>query len=165
MSSAIMFLEDDNGKLFWGLCGMELNSSQIVWLPPHLYKSRAGERNRETQLGSGGLAGWLLAFIHDVKLSRNFLFPISPPERIGLTKKFIRVFFHRKIRTNFLTKPIDTVWRRKWQPTPVLAPGEFHGQRSPQATFHGAARIGHDLATKPPTTNSVILLRNDVLQW
>ena len=22
-------------------------------------------------------------------------------------------------------------WRRKWQPTPVLLPGEFHGQRSP----------------------------------
>ena len=21
-------------------------------------------------------------------------------------------------------------WRRKWQPTPVLLPGEFHGQRS-----------------------------------
>ena len=30
MSSAIMFLEDDNRKLFCGLCGMELNSSQIV---------------------------------------------------------------------------------------------------------------------------------------
>ena len=22
-------------------------------------------------------------------------------------------------------------WRRQWQPTPVLLPGEFHGQRSP----------------------------------
>ena len=22
-------------------------------------------------------------------------------------------------------------WRRKWQPTPVFSPGEFHGQRSP----------------------------------
>ena len=21
-------------------------------------------------------------------------------------------------------------WRRKWQPTPVILPGEFHGQRS-----------------------------------
>ena len=21
-------------------------------------------------------------------------------------------------------------WRRKWQPTPVLLPGEFHGQRT-----------------------------------
>ena len=24
-----------------------------------------------------------------------------------------------------------TPWRRKWQPTPVFLPGEFHGQRSP----------------------------------
>ena len=23
-----------------------------------------------------------------------------------------------------------TLWRRKWQPTPVLLPGKFHGQRS-----------------------------------
>ena len=22
------------------------------------------------------------------------------------------------------------MWRRKWQPTPVFSPGEFHGQRS-----------------------------------
>ena len=22
------------------------------------------------------------------------------------------------------------LWRRKWQPTPVFLPGEFHGQRS-----------------------------------
>ena len=22
-------------------------------------------------------------------------------------------------------------WRRKWQPSPVFLPGEFHGQRSP----------------------------------
>ena len=22
-------------------------------------------------------------------------------------------------------------WRRKWQPTPVFLPGEFHGQRNP----------------------------------
>ena len=24
----------------------------------------------------------------------------------------------------------DILWRREWQPTPVLLPGEFHGQRS-----------------------------------
>ena len=27
-----------------------------------------------------------------------------------------------------LTK--NKIWRRKWQPTPVLLPGKFHGQRS-----------------------------------
>ena len=25
---------------------------------------------------------------------------------------------------------MDGHWRRKWQPTPVFLPGEFHGQRS-----------------------------------
>ena len=40
-------------------------------------------------------------------------------------------------------------WRRKWQPTPVLLPGEPHGQRSP-AGYNGASKVGHDLATKPP---------------
>ena len=24
-----------------------------------------------------------------------------------------------------------SLWRRKWQPTPVVLPGKFHGQRSP----------------------------------
>ena len=36
-------------------------------------------------------------------------------------------------------------WKRKWQPTPVLLPGEFHGQRSYSPWGH---RVGHDLATK-----------------
>ena len=42
-----------------------------------------------------------------------------------------------KARMNCLTVPIDwqwlkipSVWRRKWQPTPVFLPGKVHGQRS-----------------------------------
>ena len=31
-------------------------------------------------------------------------------------------------------------WRIKWQPTPVLLPGESHGQRSWQATVHGVSK-------------------------
>ena len=27
-------------------------------------------------------------------------------------------------------------WRRKWQPTPVFLPGEFHGQKTWWATVH-----------------------------
>ena len=41
-------------------------------------------------------------------------------------------------------------WRRKWQPTPVFLPGESHGQRTWRAIVHGVARVGQDLATKPP---------------
>ena len=36
-------------------------------------------------------------------------------------------------------------WRRKWQPTTVFLPGEFHGQRS--LAGHSSI-VGHDLATK-----------------
>ena len=38
----------------------------------------------------------------------------------------------------------------KWQPTPVFLPGKSHGQRSLASTFHEVAKVGHDLATKPP---------------
>ena len=36
-------------------------------------------------------------------------------------------------------------WRKKWQPTPVLLPGEFHGQRDPgRLESTGSQRSGHD---------------------
>ena len=31
-------------------------------------------------------------------------------------------------------------WRRKWQPTPVFLPREFHGQRSLVGTVHGVTK-------------------------
>ena len=31
-------------------------------------------------------------------------------------------------------------WRRKWQPTPVFLPREFHGQRSRWATIYGVTQ-------------------------
>jgi len=31
-------------------------------------------------------------------------------------------------------------WRRKWQPTPVFLPGEFHEQRSLAVTVHGVTK-------------------------
>ena len=39
-------------------------------------------------------------------------------------------------------------WRRKWQPTPVFLPGEFHGQRSLAGSkWVGWQRVGHDWVT------------------
>ena len=32
---------------------------------------------------------------------------------------------------NFLKLTVPIVWRRQWQPTPVLLPGKSHGRRSP----------------------------------
>ena len=41
-------------------------------------------------------------------------------------------------------------WRKKWQPTPVLLPGDSHGQRSQAGYSPYGRKIRHDLATKPP---------------
>jgi len=37
-------------------------------------------------------------------------------------------------------------WRRKWQPTPVFLPGQFHGQRS-QLQPTGSQKVRHDWVT------------------
>ena len=44
-------------------------------------------------------------------------------------------------------------WRRKWQPTPLILPGEFHGQRSLASYIQSMVlqRVRHDRAT---TTHS-----------
>ena len=34
-------------------------------------------------------------------------------------------------------------WRRKWQPTPVFLPGQFHGQRSPEGYSPWGCRVRH----------------------
>ncbi|CAN0569506.1 unnamed protein product [Rangifer tarandus platyrhynchus] len=44
-------------------------------------------------------------------------------------------------------------WRRKWQPTPVFLPGEFHGRGAWQATVHGVTESTHtctSLLNLPP---------------
>ena len=38
-------------------------------------------------------------------------------------------------------------WRRQWQPTPVLLPGESHGGRSLVGYSPWGRRVGHDWAT------------------
>ena len=35
-----------------------------------------------------------------------------------------------KLQCIILTRTISYKWRRKWQPSPVFLPGEFHGWRS-----------------------------------
>jgi len=40
-------------------------------------------------------------------------------------------------------------WRNKWQPTPVLLPGESHGQRNlADYSQWGFKRVRHDLVTE-----------------
>ena len=55
--------------------------------------------------------------------------------------------------------PVSAPWRRAYQPTPVSLPGESHGQRSWQATVHGVAKVGNNLAIKPsPPVSAPALL-------
>ena len=42
--------------------------------------------------------------------------------------------------------------RRKWQPTPVLLPGESHERRSLVATVPGVKRVGNNWVTKHSTS-------------
>ena len=51
-----------------------------------------------------------------------------------------------KTNTNIINQVYFNSWRRKWQPTPVFLPEEFHGQGS-MAGYKGSQRVGHDLAT------------------
>ena len=57
------------------------------------------------------------------------------------------------------------LWRRKWKPTPVFLPGESHGRGAQQATIHEVTRVGHDLATKPPTPVSIAALCTIAKTW
>ena len=64
-------------------------------------------------------------------------FPGGSLERICLPVKRLR----------FIPWINKIPWRRKWQPTPVLMPGESHGQRS-LVCYSLFQRVGHDLVTK-----------------
>ena len=57
-------------------------------------------------------------------------------------------------------------WRRKWQPTPVLLPGESQGRGSLVGySPWGHKRVGHDLAIKQqiPYLNTLPELLNQIL--
>ena len=43
-----------------------------------------------------------------------------------------------------------SLWRRKWQPTPVFLPGKSMDRGAQRPAVHGAAKVGQDLVTKPP---------------
>ena len=44
------------------------------------------------------------------------------------------------------------IWRRKWQPTPVFLPGEFHGQRSLEGYSPRSCRVRRDTCQLPCCT-------------
>jgi len=58
---------------------------------------------------------------------------------------------------------LDIPWRREWQPTPILLPGEFYGQKSllGYCTWD-RKRVGHDSVTNPLRLHIGLLL---VVHW
>ena len=53
---------------------------------------------------------------------------------------------HAVVQNSFATAPsiFAVVWRRKWQPTLVLLPGESHGGSSLVGYSPWGCRVGHD---------------------
>ena len=49
---------------------------------------------------------------------------------------------HKRSRSDTWVRKIP--WRRKWQPTPVLLPGESYGQRNLEGCSPWTRRVGHD---------------------
>ena len=55
---------------------------------------------------------------------------------------------HNSGETQVQSLDWEDPWRRAWQPTPVLLPGESHGQRIPGGLWSmGSKRVGHNLVT------------------
>ena len=52
--------------------------------------------------------------------------------------------YRRCKRRSFGPWDAEDPLEREWPPTPVLLPGEFHGQRSLADTVHGVSRVGHN---------------------
>ena len=50
---------------------------------------------------------------------------LPPPYNVGSS-----VYIHTHTHTRAHTHTHPHPWKRKWQPSPVFLPGEFHGQRS-----------------------------------
>ena len=61
----------------------------------------------------------------------------------------------RRKRCRFDSWVGNIPWRKKWQPTPVFLPGEFHGQRS----LVGYSPQGHTELEKTEATQHACVLR------
>ena len=55
-------------------------------------------------------------------------------------------------------------WRRKWQPTPVLLPGKFHGKGSLVSYSPWGRRVGHNWATSLQELFGILCL-SYTLNW
>ena len=107
--------------------------------------------HKVTQFGIPDLCSDICPFLKQ----ENFSFPggASSKEPAGQCRR------SRRPRFNPWVGKIS--WSRKWQPTPVFFPAEFHRQRSLADYTPWGRRVGHDLVTEQQLyilTRSILLL-------
>ena len=73
------------------------------------------------------------------------------PKQFGSNWKVVMHLLQGK-RPGFNACVGKTPWRRKWQPPPVLLPGEFHGQRSLEGYSLWLQRVRHHWVTNKQFT-------------
>ena len=86
--------------------------------------------------------------------------------RVGYFDRFIleQLDRHVTVITVWKCQKLGDIWRRKWQPTPVLLPGKFHGLRGSSEPGRlqsmGLQRVGQDWATSLTFTFSLGLRKS-----
>ena len=96
---------------------------------------------------------WTLA-ICDTFFFSSLVYPFISETLISLTGaslmvQWIRIClqYRRHRRCGFDPRVAKIPWKRKWQPTPVVLPGKFHGQGSLTGCSHGVTRNWTQLST------------------
>ena len=109
----------------------DLTNLSYVMKPPQ--KPRMGSRETPGWWPHGAAGGWSRVGLE------------APHPCPGLAPAFLpsfRVIAFYNALVTFGNLALQVKWRRKWQLTPVLLPGKFHGWRN-----LGSQRVGHDWAT------------------
>ena len=105
-----------------------------------------------------------LCFVLLLLLSLSFVF-VSSFQILSVLKLLFScyIIFHSMTMLQYIKFP----WRRKWQPTPVFLPGEFHGQRSLVGYIQskGLQTVGHDWVTNTHITVYQHLQDSDISNW
>ena len=114
---------------------MATHSSILVWRIPWTEEPGGLQSTRLQRAGHNWETS--LHFIHKLKIAKSshklrgviisiFLKKHPQLKYLVFTLTSNYIYF----QTFFLSSHNCKSWRRKWQPTPVLLPGKFHGQRS-----------------------------------
>ena len=103
----------------------------------------------------------------ELSVNTQFLVPDKGSPRLPCWLRWQRIYL--QCRRPQLSPWVEKIpWPRKWQPTPVFSPGEFHGWRAGRATYRpwGCKELGttewltlslftreEELSTRPMSTS------------